>query len=163
MKPKLTLIEHLIFDESQKKALFNLWNSEYPANLAYAELAEFEQYLNHLIDPKHFLLLDEQNQIKAWAFSFLREGANWFAIILAHEIQKQGLGKQLLDTLKSENEELNGWVVDHNATLKVNGEIYLSPLAFYEKSGFSILDGQRLELEKISAVKIQWKRVFDSL
>ncbi len=162
MKPDLTLVETLSFEESQKMALMNLWNAEYPASLAYAELAEFEQYLNHLINPKHFLLHDEQNQIKAWAFSFLREGAIWFAIILAHEIQKQGFGKQLLDTLKSENEDLNGWVVDHNATLKVNGEIYLSPLAFYEKSGFSIIDGQRIELEKISAVKIQWKRDFDS-
>jgi hypothetical protein len=51
---------------------------------------------------------------------------------------------------------LNGWVIDHNNDRKKNGLIYVSPLKFYEKCGFEIQNYMRLELDKISAVKIKW-------
>jgi len=53
---------------------------------------------------------------------------------------------------------LNGWVVDGERYIKSNGEKYLSPLEFYKKNDFEILVGERLETEKISAVKIKWKK-----
>ena len=37
-----------------------------------------------------------------------------------------------------------------------NGKVYKSPLVFYLKNGFEIIENERLELEKISAVKVRW-------
>ena len=62
----------------------------------------------------------------------------------------------MLDEIKNNEPVLNGWVIDHNNDKKKNGQQYISPLKFYEKCGFGILSDVRLELDKISAVKIKW-------
>ncbi|MCB0473527.1 MAG: hypothetical protein KDC56_10755, partial [Flavobacteriaceae bacterium] len=59
---------------------------------------------------------------------------------------------------KEKETELNGWVIDHDNDYKINGELYKSPLNFYLKNGFQKSSDRRLELEKISAVKIKWKK-----
>ena len=41
---------------------------------------------------------------------------------------------------------------------KTNGETYKSPLGFYRKIGFTVHEGERLEKEEISGVKIEWKK-----
>jgi hypothetical protein len=43
-------------------------------------------------------------------------------------------------------------------TNKANGEIYHSPLKFYQKNGFQILNQIRYESNLLSAVKIQWNK-----
>ena len=65
----------------------------------------------------------------------------------------------MLDKLKQTNRELYGWVIDHNNDKKTNGKSYDSPLEFYKKHDFEILQTERLGLEKISAVKIRWKQL----
>ena len=62
----------------------------------------------------------------------------------------------MVDELKQVEPILNGWVIDHNNDKKINGLTYFSPLKFYEKCGFEIQTDNRLELDKISAVKIKW-------
>ncbi|MFT4741942.1 MAG: hypothetical protein ACI9L9_002739, partial [Marivirga sp.] len=52
----------------------------------------------------------------------------------------------------------NGWVIDHSNERKSNGRLYISPLNFYLKNGFKKLSRNRLELDKISAVKIKWEK-----
>ena len=47
---------------------------------------------------------------------------------------------------------------DGDAQLQQNGQPYLSPLTFYINNGFTALPHARLENEKISAVKIEWKK-----
>ena len=42
--------------------MFELWNSEYPEKLVYVELSDFENYLTDF-KSKHYLLIDEANQI----------------------------------------------------------------------------------------------------
>ena len=37
-----------------------------------------------------------------------------------------------------------------------NGEPYISPMSFYLKHGFEILQNERIETEMIQAVKIKW-------
>ena len=80
----------------------------------------------------------------------------WFAIILSEKIKGKGFGRKMLDVLKQNETVLNGWVIEHNNDQKIIGKYYLSPLQFYGKCGFEILTTERLELDKISAVKIKW-------
>jgi GNAT superfamily N-acetyltransferase len=143
---------------SQKQSLFELWNSEYPEKIGYTELSEFENYLDGLSNAAHYLVIDDINQILGWAFTFFREAENWFGIIIDSKIQGKGFGLLLLDELKKNKLVLNGWVIDHQNDFKKNKKPYLSPLGFYTKNGFLVLQKDRIENEKISAVKIRWER-----
>ena len=154
---KIVQITTLTLD--QKQSLFELWNSEYPKKIGYTELSEFENYLIELSKTKHYLLVDDFNQILGWAFTFVREAENWFGIILNSKIQGKGLGTLLLNELKIFKSVLNGWVIDHQNDFKHNNEPYLSPLEFYSKNGFVVSKNIRLENNSISAVKIRWERV----
>lgn len=99
-----------------------------------------------------------QEKINAWAFTFLREEENWFAVILNSQIQRKGNGSLLINELKKNNANLNGWVIDHENEVKQNAAFYKSPIPFYIKNGFTILTEIRIETEKMSGVRINWKR-----
>lgn len=144
--------------DSEKREILQLWNKEYPEKLAYASLHEFEAYLQELTEQSHILLLNENKKILGWYFDFVREDEKWFAMILDTSVQGKGLGTRLLRMAQEKEPQLNGWVIDHSRDRKQNGEPYRSPLDFYLRNGFELLADCRLELHKISAVKIQWKR-----
>ena len=135
-----------------------MWNAEYPAQLSYENVAALEAYLAPLTDARHYFAVTGSNDVAGWAFVFTREQARWFAIIVRSDMQGRGIGKALLDALKNDEPELNGWVTDHNRYTLVNGAQYRSPLWFYERAGFSIVPACRLETEKLSAVAIKWVR-----
>ena len=139
-----------------KTEILELWNKEYPQKLNYKSLLDFEYYLEILTNQSHIVIIDENQNIKGWYFDFIRDGEKWFAILLDSKIQGQGFGTQLLNLAKEGASELNAWVIDHDNDLKQNGEFYKSPLPFYLKNGFEKLSGIRLELDKLSAVKIRW-------
>jgi GNAT superfamily N-acetyltransferase len=140
------------------EAVHRLWNSEYPERLKHASVVELEAYLTALNNKQHILLTDEQQELQGWCFSFEREDETWFAIIVNGASQSKGYGRQLLNALKEKHTYLNGWVIDHPHDKKTNGLPYRSPLPFYLSNGFKTEPGTRLETEKISAVKIVWKR-----
>ena len=142
---------------SQKLALLNIWNQEYPRQLGYENLMGFEKYLLKLKDAQHLLLVDQQKRIKGWLALFTREEARWFLMLLQSEYQGMGLGTRLLHEAKTLSPELNGWVIDHARDIKANGDPYISPLPFYQKNGFTLIPEIRIETEQISCVKIQWK------
>lgn len=146
-------------NDSQQAQLMQLWNKEYPEQLAYHELSEFRSYLTGLVNVTHFLLTDNDERIKAWAFTFTREAERWFAIILDSSVQYQGYGTSLLNTLKTKEQILCGWVTDHDRYVKKDQTNYHSPLEFYVKNDFTICNQVRLETDKLSAVKIQWKSI----
>ena len=141
----------------QKEALLNLWNSEYPVQLGYHNMEAFTAYLDKLINVEHYLVEGHDGLICGWYFHFMRDSAKWFVIILSSDIQGQGIGSALLKKAKETETELNGWVTDHNRYKKRNGDVYRSPIRFYKKNGFKVLEGNRLELEKLSAVRIRWQ------
>ena len=141
-----------------KTEILELWNSEYPENLNYKTLQDFESYLKNLTDQSHILMFNENKNIQGWYVDFLREEERWFAILLDQKIQGQGFGTKLLNLAKEKESELNGWVIDHGNDKKLNGEFYRSPLSFYLRNGFKQLSDERLELDKLSAVKIKWKK-----
>ena len=141
--------------KKEKEAILTLWNNEYPEKLNYTSLSDFEDYLQNLSHQSHILLLDENKNIKGWYFDFMREKEKWFALILDSRVKGIGLRTEMLNLAKSKELVLNAWVIDHDTDRKKSGEVYKSPLNFYLKQGFKKLPDQRLELEKISAVKIK--------
>ena len=150
------LIEAIDLSPAQRVAIMQLWNEEYPHQICYKSLDDFDNYLAGLSDRSHLLLMDEQEKIKGWAFLFERSGERWFAIILHSSAQHKGYGTIMLEVLKSKAERLAGWVTDHNLYKTARGTVYTSPLNFYLKNGFSLCPETRLETEKLSAAKIVW-------
>jgi len=154
----MEFIERSSLSESEKLEIFELWNNEYPENLFYKSKEEFDEYLKNLTDQSHILMVDNNGKVKGWYFDFKRDNAKWFAIILDSSVQGKGFGTKILERIKRRERELNGWVIDHNIYKKINGDSYISPLHFYLKNGFQELKTDRLELDKLSAVKIRWRK-----
>jgi hypothetical protein len=152
----MKIIQTAILTLEQKQSLFELWNAEYPIKICYNKISEFENYLDGLSDKKHYLLVNDFDQILGWAFTFFREQEDWFGIIVNSKNKGKGFGTLLLEELKKNKSVLNGWVTDHD-DVKINSEPYLSPLEFYTKNEFSVQQNIRMENEKISAVKIRWE------
>ncbi|KQR72275.1 GNAT family N-acetyltransferase [Pedobacter sp. Leaf176] len=142
---------------SEKTQISGIWNNEYPESLNFIDSNGFDNYLAGLSDPVHYLLEGENGEILAWACKFIRDNEKWFAIIIDKKIHGQGKGTALLNSLKEDETVLTAWVIDKEA-VKLNGEIYKSPLNFYLKNGFLLCPEIRLENEKMSAVKITWKK-----
>ncbi|MGE6352371.1 hypothetical protein ACQKCJ_00690 [Flavobacterium sp. NPDC079362] len=154
----MRIIQEKVLSLEQKNSLMQLWNNEYPDKLKYESVNDFNLYLDGLSNAKHHLFIDDQNKIKGWAFAFLRDNENWFAIIIDSQLHGKGKGRLMIEALKKNNDNLNGWVVDHENDIKQNKEAYKSPLLFYMKNDFIVCKETRIENEKISAVKINWKR-----
>ncbi|QNM84571.1 N-acetyltransferase [Polaribacter pectinis] len=154
----MEFIEKIELSKIDKKEILNLWNAQYPEKLNYQTLLEFERYLENLAEQSHILMKSENQSIKGWYFDFIRDKEKWFTIILDSKFLGKGLGTKILNLAKEKESELNGWVIDHNRDKKQNGEAYISPLNFYLQNGFEKLTENRLEMDKISAVKIKWKK-----
>ena len=116
----MRIIKTNILSLQQKKAIYILWNKEYPINLTYLAFEELENYLRNLKNQRHLLLIDENEIVKGWYFDFIRENEKWFAMILDSQIQGKGFGTHLLNEAKQSVTELNGWVIDHNNYKKTN-------------------------------------------
>jgi hypothetical protein len=151
------IVEAKFLGLKSKKEIIELWNNEYPIQLNYKKLEDFENYLENLNNCTHYLIHNSNNIIKGWAFKFERENKKWFAVIIAKEFQGTGLGKSLLEKIKTNETELLGWVIDHSNDVKKNGEKYISPVDFYTKCDFSITD-ERLQSNLISAIQIKWRK-----
>lgn len=154
----MNFIKTNILTKNQKEQIIDLWNNEYPEKLKHQSLESFDIYLRNLNEQSHILLIDNKQRVNGWYFDFIRENEKWFAMILNSELQGKGFGTKLLNEAKRKENELNGWVIDHNYDIKQNGEFYQSPIKFYEKNEFKIINGIRLELDMISAVKIKWRK-----
>lgn len=154
----MNLLKTDFLTPEQKIAVCALWNAEYPVRLCYDSVADFENYLSKLNDQKHYLLSNKNDALLAWAVEFTRDAEKWFAIIVTTDFHTKGLGTELLNTLKQNNSILNAWVIDHDTDLKLNGTVYKSPLTFYLKNKFDVLNTTRLDTDKIKAVKIRWTK-----
>ena len=142
---------------SQKQDVFELWNKEYPKNLQYKQISEFDDYLDKHKDQKHILLIDENDKVKGWYSDFIRNNERWFLTILSSEIQGRKFGTQIIQVAKEENKELNGWVIKADNYIKADGQPYQAPIEFYRKNGFQILDQIQLHTNQISTIKVQWQ------
>jgi len=141
----------------QKVVIRYIWNNEYPENLAVTP-STFDDFLDSTSNHMQYLIEGNDSEIIGWAFTFDRDEDRWFSMIIDSAYQGQGLGSILLNMLKEKESRLNGWVIDHPNDYKQNGDPYNSPLPFYIKNGFSPIPGIRFENEKISAIKIEWRK-----
>lgn len=154
----MKIIKRKYLTLGQKEEIFELWNREYPENLQYKNISELDDYLKKLEDQNHILITDEKNKIKGWYSDFIRNNERWFLAILAFDIQGRKYGSQIIELAKEVNIELNGWVINSEGYIKANGEAYNSPLQFYKKNGFKILNQTKLNTDKIGAVKVKWSK-----
>ena len=143
--------------DAQAQAAYQLWNDEYPGKLQHHSITDFNNYLDNLEHKIFFLLIDQEGILRGWSSIFLRDHERWFAIILSSNVHGKKYGTSLLNEIKKHESYLVGWVIDKEGELKLNGSEYRSPLAFYTKNGFKVIEGQRMESDKISAVKISWQ------
>ncbi len=141
-----------VLSEKQKSDALQLWNEAYPTTLHLKDLEDLDAYLASLGDPKHRLYYISRALI-AWFWDFDREGERWFAMMVSKTYRGRGVGSKLLRDALNMNPDLVGWVIDKPGYKHADGGPYRSPLEFYLKHGFQILD-QRLELPNLSAVKI---------
>ena len=141
-----------------KLDIIQIWNREFPIQLQHRDPDSFEKYLSTIAGASHILVLNDEDTVMGWAATFNRHGSKWFLILLDSEIQGKSLGKRIIITLKQMENELNGWVVDHDKDIKEGGMRYQSPLGFYLKFGFEVLEAERLEKDGLSSVRIQWKK-----
>ena len=150
----MEIIQTKTLSSVQSEQINSLWNKEYPLKLK----DRFPILLEGTTWHSHYLVEDSNGLIIAWAVMFEHSSQIRFSIIVSQEHQGKGLGKILLDHMKSTRNEFYGWVIDHNNDLKLNGENYISPLSFYVKQGFEIISDQRIETEMIQAVLVGWKK-----
>lgn len=146
----MKILKTKIITTDQFRQINEMWNEEFPINLKdrFSLLLEDVEKYNHY-------LIEENGIILAWAVDFEKNGELRFSIIVGKEQQGRGLGKLLIDRLKRDLGEFYGWVIDHDDYIKQNGETYQSPLAFYQKSGFEVLNDFRSDLDLIKVVKIR--------
>lgn len=144
--------------DHEKIQISGIWNNEYPKTLHFSDSGGFDTYLNALSDPVHYILENDTHEILAWACKFIRDHEKWFAIIIDEQIHGKGKGTEILNAIKEKENNLSGWVIDKETNFKTNGEMYKSPLDFYLKNDFKVTPETRLENEKMSAVKIIWKK-----
>lgn len=154
----MELTETKFLNKKQKKEIITIWNQEYPKKLELPTIIDFEEYLNGLKDKNHIIFTDETDAIKGWLVYFIREGEQWFAMLIDSSHQRKGLGSELLNMAKQRNMELNGWVIDNDREPRANGLLYKSPLGFYRKNGFKVFDDVKLAKKDISGIKIRWKK-----
>ncbi|MDO3644297.1 GNAT family N-acetyltransferase [Mucilaginibacter sp. L3T2-6] len=140
----------------QKEIALKIWNTEYPVRLQMAALADFEEFLATLLEPKYYFLLDNENTA-GWAATFTAGPVRSFFIMLHGAYHGKGYGTILLNELKKEGPQLFAWAIDHNNDVKPDGRPYPSPINFYLKNGFTVNNDLRLEDEVLSAVNILWQ------
>ena len=148
----MKIISTKILSEKQSGQINQLWNDEYPLKLK----DRFPILLDGADWHNHYIILDDEQNVIAWAVDFEKEKQIRFSIIVASKHKGKGLGGLLIDKLKEENKEFYGWVIDHNNDLKSNGEHYHTPMPFYIKHGFEILNEFRIDNEMIKAVLVKW-------
>lgn len=146
-------------NDRHKSQVRALWNKEYPVNILHPTQADFDNYLNKLMDQRHILFENEKGVIKGWYVDFIREKERWFAMIVDTELQGKGYGRALLTKGKEYNVALSGWVVINSTYLRKDGKPYQSPLEFYKKMGFQVFPEVRLKSDVLETIKIKWEGI----
>ena len=137
----------------QMEKVNTIWNRVYPVQVK-DRLASF---LNETDEQHHFYIENEKNELIAWSVFILSKDEWRFSLLVDTPYQGMGLGSILLTEMKKKKNNFFGWVVDHDNDVTVDGNKYRSPLLFYQKNGFNILTGRRLETPLFSGREVKWE------
>lgn len=148
----MELSKYTSLTNSQLHQVNELWNNEFPTNLN----GRFNLFIKEAKNFTHYLIEDDKSKIAAWAASFEKDDELRFTIIVDKKQQGKGYGSTLINCLKADLNKFFGWVIDHNNDFKKDGSTYTSPLSFYLKHGFAVLEDLRSDNEILKAVKIKW-------
>jgi hypothetical protein len=140
-----------------KITLYELWNKEYPTQVRFNYLIDFDNYINNLASQKHIIIRANNGEIVGWVVEFIENNEFWFNLIIKRKFQEKGYGSMLLSKLKEGKWSINAWVVDHNNYKLVSGKTYQSPTKFYLKNDFLLVNDVKLRGESINAVKMIWR------
>lgn len=154
----MKIVQTKILSANQKASIHKMWNDEYPLKLK----DRFPLLLEGVDNYTHYIIENERYNLIGWAVAFEKENQMRFSIIIHSDEKGKGFGRRLVDILKEKHNNLYGWVIDHNEAIKSNGKQYQTPMPFYLKQGFTILNEPRLESERISAALIHWDRNKDN-
>lgn len=144
--------------DAEKFRIAALWTAEYPADIAFFSVADFEEFLESIGNRRHFIATAQGGEIAGWLISFDRDGERWFSIIVDETFKGRGIGRGLLDLAFDHDRELNGWVVPTDEYFTHFGKPYKSPLGFYLKYGFDVIAGEKFAKTLIDTVKIRLKK-----
>jgi len=108
----MKIIKKSILISEQKEMICQLWNMEYPQNLAITPTA-FDEFHEASASHTHFLILENESDLVGWAYTFARASDRWFSIIISNAHQGKGLGHVLLNLIKEKEGHLNGWGINH--------------------------------------------------
>lgn len=116
------------------RQVWSIWNAEYPAKIMYPTVAALGDFLHTLQNPRWYLSRANED-LNGWVITFDYTGFRWLAMAIVRDKQRQGLGTALL--LKAMEEgSLSAWVVEEPIYLRTDGELYSSPIPFYQKHGW---------------------------
>ena len=142
----MKIVQKSILSETEKKKIWQLRNNEYPLQLGSKTFQDFEMYLDNLKNLKHFFLLDQENEINAWAYTFLCNEKTWIQIIRNSQIIKRGYLNYFLSEITKYFQSLNTRVFVNDKNLKtLKGDPYKSQLIFYLKNGFIIFSVSKID------------------
>ena len=155
MEP-LEIVQTSVLSEEQKNQILRIWNSEYPEFLLYSNVSDFDFYLDELENSRHYIA-KYRNEIIGWVCLFDRDEEKWFVTLVSSSSQKRGVGSHLIQIAQNHSKVLNGWVIEKASYFKANGDLYKSPLAFYEKNGFEKTN-DHFSNKDFEAVQVRWTR-----
>jgi GNAT superfamily N-acetyltransferase len=140
-------------------AAYHIWQAEYPGIIKYNNISSFSDFLSNLQETEYYLAINKVGHLSGLAYVFTRDAEKWFAIMLYSSYQSKGIGTKLLNCIKHNYSAINGWVVAQNDLKKNNGELYKSPLLFYIKNNFTILENQTTIKNGMHLHKINWTKI----
>ena len=141
--------------QKEKEKIVSVWNQEYPRELAYSSVHDYDAYLSKIEILNHYLIKKE-GVIVAMASVFIREEDTWFSILINGKHQRRGLGRQLMNQLMCDYDRLNGWMVDQEGSTLATGKAYSIPASFYQKLGFVKLS--KVNEKPVRCIHIQWDK-----
>jgi len=154
----MKFISTKILSEHQQSQIFLIWNNESPKVISYEKVNDLKEFLAHLTEPRHILLIDKDKNVQGWFVDFITNDERWFIVILNSSLQGKSYGSKILDKAKEINSELNGWIINTNDYVLLNGNTYKSPIGFYRKNGFKVFPEIIRKTDELRTIKIGWKK-----
>ena len=140
-------------------------NEEYPTILEPATLEHSEKWLRNPTRPSKYVTIRDKSDnppslvgVLLFADHYDYPGCTWFSMVIKRDFQRRGLGRKLLEIVKSYSDELRAFCVEHNNYVKADGSVYPSPLDFYKKHGFFVGKNILKTESGLECVEIVWKK-----